>query len=57
MATASIKKTDFVDNVRVETLERMRHLFVVELLATQLISRIGRTWSRAGDRSLVAPAG
>jgi len=36
-----------VEDLRVETIERMRRLFVLVLLAAQFVSYIGRTWSRA----------
>jgi len=34
-----------VEDMRVETLERMRRLFIVVLLAAQFICAIGRTWA------------
>ncbi len=34
-----------VEDMRVETLERMRRLFILVLLAAQFICAIGRTWS------------
>ncbi|HKZ70555.1 MAG TPA: hypothetical protein VJ020_10780 [Anaerolineales bacterium] len=36
-----------VEDMRVETLERMRRLFILVLLAAQFICAIGRTWSPA----------
>ncbi len=36
-----------VEDLRVETLERMRRLFVLVLLAAQFVGYIARTWSRA----------
>jgi hypothetical protein len=36
-----------VEDLRVETLERMRRLFVLVLLAAQFVGYIGRTWSCA----------
>ena len=35
-----------VEDLRVETLERMRRLFVLVLLAAQFICYIGRTWAQ-----------
>jgi hypothetical protein len=35
-----------VEDMRVETLEHMRRLFVLVLLAAQFVSYIGRTWTR-----------
>jgi len=36
-----------VEDVRVETLERMRRLFIFVLLAAQFVAYVGRTWSQA----------
>lgn len=36
-----------VEDVRVETLERMRRVFILVLLAAQFVGHIGRTWSTA----------
>ncbi len=36
-----------VEDLRVETLERMRRLFVLVLLAAQFVCYIGRTWSHS----------
>jgi hypothetical protein len=33
--------------MRVETLERMRRLFILVLLAAQFVCHIGRTWTKA----------
>ena len=34
-----------MEDLRVETLERMRRLFILVLLAAQFICAIGRTWA------------
>lgn len=36
-----------VEDMRVESLERMRRLFILVLLATQFVFYVGRTWARA----------
>jgi hypothetical protein len=36
-----------VEDLRVETLERMRRLFILVLLAAQFVAYLGRTWSQA----------
>lgn len=36
-----------VEDMRVETLERMRRLFILVLLAAQFVYYIGRTWTKA----------
>ncbi len=41
-----------VEDMRVETLEHMRRLFVLVLLAAQFVCYIGRTWTRAAVRWL-----
>jgi hypothetical protein len=41
-----------VEDMRVETLEHMRRLFVLVLLAAQFVYYIGRTWARAAVRWL-----
>jgi hypothetical protein len=41
-----------VEDMRVETLEHMRRLFVLVLLAAQFVYSIGRTWTRAAIRWL-----
>lgn len=41
-----------VEDMRVETLERMRRLFVLVLLAAQFVYHIGRTWTRTAVRWL-----
>jgi len=41
-----------VEDMRVETLEHMRRLFVLVLLAAQFVYSIGRTWTRTAVRWL-----
>ncbi len=41
-----------VEDMRVETLEHMRRLFVLVLLAAQFVYHIGRTWTRTAVRWL-----